>query len=67
MVLKKIDNRIRLLVESGVQEKHRTMFVIVGDHARDQVCILKIGQNTDTQTEEVKMKFHSEMVENNEN
>eukprot|EP00112_Aurelia_sp_Birch-Aquarium-sp1_P011190 Seg2357.3 transcript_id=Seg2357.3/GoldUCD/mRNA.D3Y31 product="RNA cytidine acetyltransferase" protein_id=Seg2357.3/GoldUCD/D3Y31 len=40
MVLKKIDNRIRLLVENGVQEKHRTMIVIVGDHARDQVVFL---------------------------
>eukprot|EP00794_Sanderia_malayensis_P007918 gene7918-8773_t len=40
MVLKKIDNRIRLLVENGVQEKHRTLFFIVGDKARDQVVIL---------------------------
>jgi len=40
MVLKKIDNRIRVLIENGVAEKHRTMFVIVGDHAKDQVVIL---------------------------
>ena len=67
MVLKKIDNRIRLLVENGVQEKHRTMFVIVGDHARDQVCILKIGEKkVDTHTRAVSISFILElMVENN--
>ena len=37
MVLKKIDNRIRVLIENGVQQKHRTFFVIVGDKAKDQV------------------------------
>ncbi|XP_077974705.1 RNA cytidine acetyltransferase-like [Styela clava] len=40
MVRKKIDNRIRVLVENGVALKHRTMFVIVGDKGRDQVVIL---------------------------
>ena len=37
MVLKKIDNRIRVLIENGVEQKHRTFFVIVGDKAKDQV------------------------------
>ncbi|XP_012671087.1 RNA cytidine acetyltransferase [Clupea harengus] len=37
---KKVDNRIRVQIENGVLEKHRTMFVIVGDHGRDQVVIL---------------------------
>ena len=37
MVRKKIDNRIRVLIENGVSEKHRTMFVVIGDHGRDQV------------------------------
>ena len=37
MVRKKIDNRIRVLIENGVAEKHRTMFVVIGDHGRDQV------------------------------
>ena len=37
MVLKKIDNRIRVLIENGVQQKHRTFFVIVGNKAKDQV------------------------------
>jgi len=37
MVRKKIDNRIRVLIENGVAERHRTMFVVIGDHARDQV------------------------------
>lgn len=37
MVKKKIDNRIRVMIENGVKMKHRTMFVIVGDKGRDQV------------------------------
>ncbi|VVC39862.1 RNA cytidine acetyltransferase NAT10,tRNA(Met) cytidine acetyltransferase TmcA, N-terminal,Possible tRNA [Cinara cedri] len=40
MVRKKIDNRIRTLIENGVIVGHRTMFVIVGDKGRDQVVIL---------------------------
>lgn len=38
MVRKKIDNRIRVLIENGVKLGHRTLFVIVGDKGRDQVC-----------------------------
>lgn len=37
MVRKKIDNRIRTLIENGVSAGHRTMFAIVGDKGRDQV------------------------------
>lgn len=37
MVRKKIDNRIRVMLENGVANKHRSLFVIVGDHGRDQV------------------------------
>lgn len=40
MQRKKIDNRIRLLIENGVQEKFRSFFVIVGDRGKDQVVIL---------------------------
>lgn len=40
MVRKKIDNRIRTLIENGVTASHRTMFVIVGDKGRDQVTEL---------------------------
>jgi N-acetyltransferase 10 len=40
MVKKKIDNRIRVLIENGVIARHRSLFVIVGDKARDQVVIL---------------------------
>ncbi|XP_043209969.1 RNA cytidine acetyltransferase-like, partial [Amphibalanus amphitrite] len=40
MVRKKIDNRIRILIENGVASGHRTMFVVVGDKGRDQVVIL---------------------------
>lgn len=37
MVKKKIDNRIRVMIENGVKLGQRTMFIIVGDKARDQV------------------------------
>ncbi|XP_047369805.1 RNA cytidine acetyltransferase isoform X2 [Vespa velutina] len=40
MVRKKIDNRIRILIENGVVTGHRTMFIIVGEKARDQVVLL---------------------------
>ena len=40
MVRKKIDNRIRLLIENGVALGHRSLFVVVGDKARDQVPLL---------------------------
>ncbi|XP_055381005.1 RNA cytidine acetyltransferase [Condylostylus longicornis] len=40
MVKKKIDNRIRVMIENGVKLGHRTMFFIIGDKARDQVPIL---------------------------
>lgn len=37
LVKKKIDSRIRTLIENGVQERHRSFFVIVGDRGKDQV------------------------------
>ncbi|XP_067850129.1 RNA cytidine acetyltransferase [Heptranchias perlo] len=40
MFRKKLDNRIRVLIENGVMQRQRTLFVIVGDHGRDQVVIL---------------------------
>ena len=40
MPLKKLDNRIRVLVENSVSLGHRSFFVIVGDHGRDQVSRL---------------------------
>lgn len=40
MVRKKIDNRLRVLIENGVVTGHRTMFVVVGDKGKDQVVIL---------------------------
>uniref|UniRef100_A0A8C2D4S9 RNA cytidine acetyltransferase n=1 Tax=Cyprinus carpio TaxID=7962 RepID=A0A8C2D4S9_CYPCA len=36
----KVDNRIRVQIENGVAEHHRSMFVIVGDRGRDQVVVL---------------------------
>jgi len=40
MVRKKIDNRIRVLIENCVQKGHRSLFCVVGDKARDQVVLL---------------------------
>ncbi|KAF7251716.1 RNA cytidine acetyltransferase [Varanus komodoensis] len=40
MLRKKVDNRIRILIENGVAERHRTLVVVVGDHGKDQVVIL---------------------------
>ena len=37
MVRKELDKRIRTLIESGVKQGHRSMFVCVGDKAQDQV------------------------------
>jgi len=34
---KKVDERIRTMVENGVKGKHRSLFVIIGDKGRDQV------------------------------
>lgn len=36
----KIDSRIRTLIESGVESRHRTMFIIIGNDSKDQVTIL---------------------------
>ena len=37
---KKVDARVRTLVENGVALRHRSLFVIVGDAAREQVVNL---------------------------
>jgi len=37
---KKVDSRVRTLIENGVRLQHRTFFVVVGDKARDQVMNL---------------------------
>lgn len=42
MVRKKIDNRIRILIENGVALGHRTMFIVVGDKGRDQVKLVVV-------------------------
>ena len=39
MSRRKVDNRVRVLIENGVALRHRTMFVIVGDKGRDQVSV----------------------------
>lgn len=37
MVKKKVDPRVIGLIETGVKQGHRSMFVLVGDHGKDQV------------------------------
>ncbi|KAK9163956.1 hypothetical protein Syun_004858 [Stephania yunnanensis] len=39
-MLKKVDERIRTLIENGVKARHRSIFVIVGDKSRDQIVNL---------------------------
>lgn len=46
MVKKKIDNRIRVMIENGVKLGHRTMFIVVGDKARDQVNYIAMKRLT---------------------
>ena len=40
LVKKKVDSRIRTLIENGVKSKHRSFIVVVGDHGKDQVMYL---------------------------
>ncbi len=40
MVLRKIDSRVRVLLENGVNLGHRSLVVVVGDAGRDQVPVL---------------------------
>jgi len=39
-VRKKVDARIKTLIENGIKTRHRSFFVVVGDKARDQVVNL---------------------------
>lgn len=39
---KKVDERIRTLIENGVKTRHRSMFVIVGDKYHDQIVNLHL-------------------------
>ncbi|KAF6021226.1 NAT10 [Bugula neritina] len=40
MPRKKVDQRIRVLIENNVKTRMRSMFVVVGDRAMDQVVVL---------------------------
>jgi len=37
MVKKRVDGRVQGLIEHGVRHGHRSLFVLVGDHGKDQV------------------------------
>ena len=43
MVQKKIDNRIRTLIENGVKLNQRTLMIIIGDNGKDQVVLVICG------------------------
>ena len=45
MVRKKIDNRIRILIENCVKTNHRSLFLIIGDKAKEQVVNLHYIQS----------------------
>ena len=40
MPRRKVDNRIRVVIENGVAAKQRSMVVVVGEKGRDQVVLL---------------------------
>lgn len=40
MVKKKIDSRIRILIENGVKGGHRSMFLMIGDKGKEQIVNL---------------------------
>ncbi|XP_074129110.1 RNA cytidine acetyltransferase [Sminthopsis crassicaudata] len=40
MQRKKVDNRLRVLIENGMAQRQRSLFVLVGDRGKDQVVIL---------------------------
>lgn len=40
MVRKKVDARVRTLIENGVKSNHRSTFVLVGDYGKDQASKL---------------------------
>ncbi|KAH9610472.1 hypothetical protein KSS87_005313 [Heliosperma pusillum] len=37
---KKVDERIRTLIDNGVKTRHRSLFIIIGDKSRDQIVNL---------------------------
>ena len=37
---KKVDERVRTLIANGVHTRHRSFFVMVGDHGKEQVANL---------------------------
>jgi hypothetical protein len=39
-IKKKVDSRVRTLIENGIKTNHRSFFVVVGDHGKDQVLYL---------------------------
>ncbi|KAG6481136.1 hypothetical protein ZIOFF_057731 [Zingiber officinale] len=41
---KKVDDRIRTLIENGVKLRHRSMLIIVGDKSRDQANFILLSQ-----------------------
>ena len=40
MVKKKVDARVRTLIENAVRTNHRSLIVLVGDKGKDQVVTL---------------------------
>ncbi|KRX58814.1 N-acetyltransferase 10, partial [Trichinella sp. T9] len=40
MIRRKIDSRIRVLIENGIHLGHRSLLIVIGEKAREQVAIL---------------------------
>jgi len=63
VVRKKVDSRVRTLIENGVKQHHRTMFVIVGDRGRDQVANLHyiLSKSTTEKRPSVLWCYHKDL------
>lgn len=40
--LQKLDNRIQVMLQNGVNQNYRTLMVFVGNKGQDQVCLIMV-------------------------
>ncbi|KAI3382117.1 hypothetical protein SNEBB_009668 [Seison nebaliae] len=66
-MLYKLDNRIRLSIENGIKENYRTLFVVVGNKAQDQIVTLHqlLGQARIESRPSVLWCFHEKLAFSN--
>lgn len=39
-MVQRFDSRIRLMIDKGVDVEQRSLFVVIGDQGKDQVCVV---------------------------